>query len=123
VLKNVSTCKSSPVALAKFVWKGKELLEIVRELFEGELGNLLLYYLLPFTLILVLLCPKSKLYLASCPVVCLNAYYLNLAKYAIQNITREICAYYYTIWKNKFRKEEWKRFCNVWFCVLITDAV
>jgi hypothetical protein len=36
VLKNVSTCQSSPVALAKLVWKGKELLEIVRELFEGR---------------------------------------------------------------------------------------
>jgi hypothetical protein len=30
----------SPVALEKLVWKGKELLEIVRELFEGELDNL-----------------------------------------------------------------------------------
>jgi hypothetical protein len=39
-LKNTNTCQSSPVALAKLVWKGKELLEIVRELFEGELDNL-----------------------------------------------------------------------------------
>jgi hypothetical protein len=40
VLKSIRTCHSSQVALAKLVWKGKELLEIVRELFEGELGNL-----------------------------------------------------------------------------------
>jgi hypothetical protein len=40
VLKNISTCQSSPVALAKLVCEGKELLEIVRELFEGELDNL-----------------------------------------------------------------------------------
>jgi hypothetical protein len=33
VLKNISTCQSSLVAVAKLVWKGKELLEIVRELF------------------------------------------------------------------------------------------
>jgi hypothetical protein len=42
VLKNISISQSSSVALAKLVWKGKELLEIVRELFEGELNNLLL---------------------------------------------------------------------------------
>jgi hypothetical protein len=42
VLKNISTCQSSMVALAKLVWKGEELLEIIRELFEGELDNLLL---------------------------------------------------------------------------------
>jgi hypothetical protein len=30
----------SPVELAKLVWKGIELLEIVIEIFEGELDNL-----------------------------------------------------------------------------------
>jgi hypothetical protein len=30
------------VALAKLVWKGKKLLEIVREPFEGELDNILM---------------------------------------------------------------------------------
>jgi hypothetical protein len=38
VLKNVTTFH--PKALAKLVWKGKELLEIVREPFEGESDNL-----------------------------------------------------------------------------------
>ncbi len=33
VLKNISTCQSSPVAVAKLVWKGEKLLEIVREIF------------------------------------------------------------------------------------------
>jgi hypothetical protein len=75
------------MALAKLVWKGKELLEIVREPFEGELDNL---WLLLFTLILNFLCSKSTYYLASCSVVCLNAYCLSLVKYAIQNIAREI---------------------------------
>jgi hypothetical protein len=40
VLKNISPCQSSSMALAKLVWKGKELLEILRELFEEELDNL-----------------------------------------------------------------------------------
>jgi hypothetical protein len=40
MLKNISTCQSSAVAVAKLVWKGKELLEIINRLFEGELNNL-----------------------------------------------------------------------------------
>jgi hypothetical protein len=54
------------VALAKLVWKGNELLEMVRELLKGELDNL---WLLLFTFILVLLWAKSTFYLVSCPVV------------------------------------------------------
>ncbi len=71
------------MALAKLVWKGKELLAIVRELFQEELDNL---WLLLFSFMLVLLWPKSTLYLASCPVVEFISYYLILVKYAIQNI-------------------------------------
>jgi hypothetical protein len=43
VLENIFTCQSSPVAAAKIMGKGKELLEVVRNLFKGGLGNLLLY--------------------------------------------------------------------------------
>jgi hypothetical protein len=55
VLKNISTGQSTVVAVAKLVWKGEELLEIVSELLEGELDNL---WLLLFTLILNFLCSK-----------------------------------------------------------------
>ncbi len=50
VLKNVSTCQSSPVALAKLVWKGKELLEIVRELFEGRVWQCIIVLFAPLHL-------------------------------------------------------------------------
>jgi hypothetical protein len=36
VLKNISTCKSTPEAVAKLVRKGEKLLEIVRESFEAD---------------------------------------------------------------------------------------
>jgi hypothetical protein len=34
MLKNISTCQSSLVGVAKLVWKGEKLLEVVRELFK-----------------------------------------------------------------------------------------
>jgi hypothetical protein len=72
VLKNISTCRLSPMILAKLVWKGKELLENVTknvtDIFEGELDNLLLLYLLLFTLILNFLCFQT--YVIPCLLFC-----------------------------------------------------
>ncbi len=100
-LKNISTFH--PVAVAELVRKGKKFLEIIRGLFEADLENLLLYWLL-FTLILVLLWPKSTLYLAYCPIIGLNTYYLSLVKYAIQNIVWEVGRHYYMAWRSFARR-------------------